>query len=192
METSKIIRRQFDGYQGRRIVPYRCSGVRRGLKEIPEGAILEIIGNHDGIRADLIALVSRSTGKSLIGDHRNGEFFNLFVQKGGGGRIMKKKRFYLSIWLGLAAAVLLGVGGPAGAAERREGPVGTQLLELPQLRPGHQTDHGGFSVLFPAGQSVDRQDRSEASGGQGDGPDQAGKRRLLPGSDRGQRLEDRL
>lgn len=55
---------------------------QKRLKEIPEGAILEIIGNHDGVREDLVTLVSRSTGKSLIGDHRSGGFFNLYVQKG--------------------------------------------------------------------------------------------------------------
>ncbi len=55
---------------------------QKRLKEIPEGTILEIIGNHDGVREDLVSLISRSTGKSLIGDHRNGEFFNLFIQKG--------------------------------------------------------------------------------------------------------------
>ena len=55
---------------------------QKRLKEIPEGAILEIIGNHEGIRADLVSLISRSTGKSLIGDQRNGEIFNLFIQKG--------------------------------------------------------------------------------------------------------------
>jgi TusA-related sulfurtransferase len=60
---------------------------QKRLKEIPEGAILEIIGNHDGVRNDLVSLVSRSSGNSLIGDHRNGGFFNLYVQKGiaGGG-----------------------------------------------------------------------------------------------------------
>jgi hypothetical protein len=31
---------------------------------------------------------------------------------------MKKKRCYLSIGLGLAAAILLSVGGPAGATEK--------------------------------------------------------------------------
>ena len=55
---------------------------QKRLQEIPEGAILEIICNHDGVRADLVSLISRSKGKSLVGDHRNGEFFNLFIRKG--------------------------------------------------------------------------------------------------------------
>jgi TusA-related sulfurtransferase len=58
---------------------------QKRLKEIPEGAILEIIGNNDGVRKDLVSLVSRSSGNSLIGDHRNGGFFNLYVQKGIAG-----------------------------------------------------------------------------------------------------------
>ena len=58
----------------------RC---QKRLKEIPEGSILEITGNHERVRADLIALVSRSEGKCLIGDHWDGDFFYLYVQKGG-------------------------------------------------------------------------------------------------------------
>jgi TusA-related sulfurtransferase len=82
METSKIIP---DHSMDIRDVncPISLLRCQKRLKEIPEGAILEIIGNHDGIREDLVSLVSRSTGRSLVGDHRNGEFFNLFIQKGG-------------------------------------------------------------------------------------------------------------
>ena len=81
METSKI---KPDSSMDIRDVncPISLLRCQKRLKEIPEGAILEIIGNHDGLRADLVSLISRSTGKSLIGDHRNGESFNLFIQKG--------------------------------------------------------------------------------------------------------------
>jgi TusA-related sulfurtransferase len=58
----------------------RC---QKRLKEIPEGAVLEITGNHKGVRADLIALVSRSAGKWLVGDRWDGDYFYLYVQKGG-------------------------------------------------------------------------------------------------------------
>ena len=81
MDTSKIIPDSSMDIRDSNC-PISLLRCQKRLKEIPEGAILEIIGNHDGIRADLISLISRSTGKSLIGDHRNGEFFNLFIQKG--------------------------------------------------------------------------------------------------------------
>lgn len=59
----------------------RC---QKRLMEIPEGSVLEITGHHGGIRSDLIALVSRSAGKCLVGERSDGDFFYLYVQKGGG------------------------------------------------------------------------------------------------------------
>jgi TusA-related sulfurtransferase len=84
MEASKIIADSLMDIRDANC-PISLLRFQKRLKEIPEGTILEIIGNHDGLRADLVALISRSTGKSLIGDHRNGEFFNLFIQKGERG-----------------------------------------------------------------------------------------------------------
>lgn len=57
---------------------------------------------------------------------------------------MKNKRFFLSIWLGLAAAVLLGASGPAGAVENGKALWGPNCLNCHNYDPGSKLIMGDF------------------------------------------------
>jgi len=57
---------------------------------------------------------------------------------------MKNNRFYLSIWLGLAAAFLLGVSGPVGAAENGKALWGPNCLSCHNYDPSAKLIMGDF------------------------------------------------
>ncbi len=54
---------------------------RKRLKEMEEGKVLQVRTNNDGIRNDLVTLVSRSAGERLIGTGREDESYFLYIQK---------------------------------------------------------------------------------------------------------------
>ena len=54
---------------------------RKRLKEMEEGKVLLVQTNNDGIRNDLVTLVSRSADECLIGNGREDESYNLYIQK---------------------------------------------------------------------------------------------------------------
>jgi len=54
---------------------------RKRLKEIPEGGVLEVVVNNDGVRNDLLTIVSRSADECLIGTGREGGSYSLYIKK---------------------------------------------------------------------------------------------------------------
>jgi TusA-related sulfurtransferase len=54
---------------------------RKRLKEMAEGKVLLVQTNNDGIRNDLVTMVSRSADECLIGTGREDESYNLYIQK---------------------------------------------------------------------------------------------------------------
>jgi|GEM_PF-5289353 TusA-related sulfurtransferase len=54
---------------------------RKRLKEMEEGKVLQVRTNNDGIRNDLVTMVSRSADECLIGTGREEESYFLYIQK---------------------------------------------------------------------------------------------------------------